>query len=153
MDSDWSNPMMLITCYDAIGDQAKMRQSARTALDRAERALARDPTNGTALAVGAYSLAMFGEEERAREWIRRALLLDPDNLTMRYNLACTIVRQLGDIDETLETLKPFFERMNSSTLMRHAEVDPDLDPIRDHPRFKEMLSAAKERLRLETAAE
>ncbi len=146
MDSDWSNPMMLITCYDSIGDKEQMRKAAQTALERAERAITQDPTNGTALAVGAYSLAMFGEEERAREWIRRALLLDPDNLNMRYNLACTIVRQLGDIDETLDTLGPFFERMHSTTLMRHAEIDPDLDPIRDNPRFKEMLASAKQRL-------
>jgi len=153
MDSDWSNPMMLITCYDAVGEQAKMREAARTALERAERAIVQDPTNGTALAVGAYSLAMFGEEDRAREWIRRALLLDPDNLNMRYNLACTIVRQLGDINETLNTLRPFFERLNSSTIMRHIEVDPDLGPIREDPRFKEMLAAAKERLGIHTAAE
>ena len=146
MDSDWSNPMMLITCYDSIGNKEQMRNAARTALERAERAIRQDPTNGTALAVGAYSLAMFGEEERAREWIRRALLLDPDNLNMRYNLACTIVRQLGDINETLETLEPFFARINSTTLMRHVEVDPDLDPIREEPRFKEMVAAAKQRL-------
>lgn len=98
------------------------------------------------MAVGAYSLAMFGDRERAREWIRRALLFDAENLNMRYNLACTIVRQLGDIDETLNTLEPFFERVNSSTIMRHIEVDPDFDPIRENPRFKEMLASAKQRL-------
>lgn len=152
MDSDWSNPMMLITCYDSIGDKAQMRKAAQTALERAERAIAQDPTNGTALAVGAYSLAMFGEEERAREWIRRALLLDPDNLSMRYNLACTIVRQLGDVDETLNTLRPFFERLNSATLMRHIEVDPDMDPVRNDPRFQQMISSAKQRLGLTAAA-
>jgi adenylate cyclase len=123
-----------------------MRTAAQTALERVERALAKDPTNGTAMAVGAYSLAMFGDRERAREWIRRALLFDAENLNMRYNLACTIVRQLDDIDEALETLRPFFEDVNSTTLMRHLEVDPDLDPIRQTPRFKEMLAAAKKRL-------
>ena len=146
MDTDWSNPMMLITCYDSVGDKAQMRKAAQTALERAERAIAQDPSNGTALAVGAYSLAMFGEEERAREWIRRALLLDPDNLTMRYNLACTIVRQLGDVDETLNTLGPFFERINSTTLIRHIEVDPDMDPVRSDPRFQDMIGSAKKRL-------
>jgi adenylate cyclase len=153
MDSDWSNPMMLITCYDAIGDKGQMRAAARTAVDRAERALAKDPTNGTAMAVAAYSHAMFGEPERAREWIRRALLLDPDNLQMRYNLACTILRQLGDLDEALNTLAPFFEIVSSTTIMRHLEVDPDLDPLRDHPRFNEMLAAAKKRLGIESSAD
>jgi adenylate cyclase len=145
--------MMLVTCYDSMGDKAQMRKSARLALDRVEKAIGQDPTNGTALAVGAYALAMFGDPDRAREWIRRALLLDPDNLNMRYNLACTIVRQLGDIEETLSTLEPFFEKVNSSTIMRHIEVDPDIDPVRSHPRFQEMLSAAKQRLGSGTAAE
>jgi hypothetical protein len=30
--------------------------------------------------------------------------------------------------------------------MRHIEVDPDLDPVRDAARFKEMFVAAKQRL-------
>ena len=144
--------MMLITCYDSIGDKTKMRKTAQTALERVERAVAKDPTNGTALAVGAYSLAMFGEEDRAREWIRRALLLDPENLNMRYNLACTIVRQLGDVDETITTLGPFFEQVNSATIMRHIEVDPDMDPLRSDPRFQQMLASAKERLAMAEAA-
>jgi adenylate cyclase len=146
VDTDWSNPMMLITSYDSIGDKAKSRAATRTTLDRVEQAVAKDPTNGTALAVGAYALAMFGEEDRARDWVRRALLLDPDNLNMRYNLACTIIRQLGDIDETLKVLGPFFERNNSMTLMRHMEADPDFDPIRNEPRFTQMFNSAKQRL-------
>jgi hypothetical protein len=32
------------------------------------------------------------------------------------------------------------------THVRHAEVDPDLEPLRDDPRYKEMLAAAKQRL-------
>jgi adenylate cyclase len=152
-DTDWSNPMMLITCYDSVGDKAKGRAATRTTLERVEQAVAKDPTNGTALAVGAYALAMFGEEERARDWVRRALLLDPDNLNMRYNLACTIVRQLGDIEETLKTLTPFFERCNSTTLMRHMEVDPDFDPIRQEPRFQKMFNSARQRLGMSAVAQ
>jgi adenylate cyclase len=152
MESDWSNPMMLITSYDSIGDEGSARRAAKTALERAERALAKEPTNGTALAVGAYSLSMFGDKERAREWMQRALLLDPDNLNMRYNLACTIIRQIGDFEEAITVLQPFFERLSSATLMRHLEVDPDLDPIRDDPRFKTMIATARERIELAGAA-
>jgi adenylate cyclase len=146
MDTDWHNPLMLSTCYQATEDSAGIQRAAKLTFERTERAVKSDPTNGTALAGGAYSLAMFGETERAREWTRRALLLDPDNLNMRYNLACTILRQLGDPDDAIEILGPFFERLNSTTLMRHLEVDPDLDPLRDDPRFSMMVAAAKKRL-------
>jgi len=146
MDTDWHNPSMLITCYNSTGEDALLRKAAKTALERAERAIAKDPTNGPALAVGASALCMFGDEERARDWIRRALLLDPDNLSMRYNLACSLARELGDPKGALETLKPFFEKVNSQMHIRHLEVDPDLDPIRKDGLFKEMLAAAKTRL-------
>jgi adenylate cyclase len=145
-ETDWHNLLMVSTCYQATGNQAGINKAAQMTIERTERAVTNDPTNGTALAAGAYALAMFGHAERAREWTRRALLLDPDNLTMRYNLACTMIRQLGDSDEALDALGPFFDKMNSTTWIRHIEADPDLDPVRDHPRFKEMLESAKERL-------
>ena len=91
---------------------------------------------------------MFGDEERARDWIGRALLLDPDNLSMRYNLACSLANELGDPEGAMDTLRLFFEKVNSPMHIRHLEVDPDLDDIRDDPRFKDMVADAKERLGL-----
>jgi adenylate cyclase len=146
MKTDWNSPMMLVTCYSAAGDTAKVRESARSAIERAERAIAQDPTNGTALGGGAYCLAASGDEDRARDWIRRSLLLDPDNLSMRYNVACTLALKLRDVDGALETLAPYLAKVTSATRIRHAEADPDLDPIRGDPRFTKMLSAAKQRL-------
>ena len=89
---------------------------------------------------------MFGDEERAREWIKRALLLDPDNLSMRYNLACSLARELHDPEAAIETLQLFFDKVNSPLHIRHLEVDPDLDDIREDQRFKDMLVGAKQRL-------
>jgi adenylate cyclase len=153
METDWHNLLMLSTCYQSIGDAAGIQRAAQLTIERTQRAVTSDPTNGTALAAGAYALAMFGQTDRAREWTRRALLLDPDNLTMRYNLACTMIRQLGDSGDALEVLRPFFDRMNSATWLRHIEFDPDLDPIRDDPRFKEMFAAAKERLGMQAVVQ
>jgi adenylate cyclase len=152
MESDWHNPSMLITCYNSTGDTTAVNRAAKIALERAERAIAQDPTNGPALAVGASALSMFGEEERARDWIGRALLLDPDNLSMRYNLACSLARELGDPEAAMETLQLFFEKVNSPMHIRHLEVDPDLDDIRGDPRFVAMLADAKQRLGMPAAA-
>ena len=148
-DSDWHNAVMLVTCYLGIDDRAQMLKSAEMVRERVQRAISMDPTNGTALASGAYSLAMLGEIERSREWMRRALLLDPDNLVMRYNAACCLLRQIGDAEDALKTLDPFFQKVTSTTWIWHAEADPDFEPIREDPRFREMIASAKKRLGIE----
>lgn len=152
MDMDFNSSAMLITCYNSLGDPSKARQAAKITLERAEKTIAKDPTNCSALAMGASALTAFGEKERAREWVRRALLLDPDNLMVRYNLACSLALELDDSEGALEALQPFFENVTSKTIMRHLEVDPDLDPVRNDPRFTKMLAGAKKRLGITDAA-
>ena len=101
VSSDYYNPAMLMTCYLALGDIDATKRAARLALERSERSLASEPTNGSAIANGAFALAMLGEDDRAREWIERGLLLDPENLSMRYNMACTLAVALKDDDLAL----------------------------------------------------
>ena len=81
--------------------------------------------------------------------MERALLVDPDNITMRYNFVCALANYFKDKDAALEMLRPALEQMGTG-MINHAKVDPDLDPIRDDPRFKEMLAAAEERVSPET---
>ena len=152
-DTDWHNALMLITCYEAIGDQTNFLKAAATARERVQRAITMDPTNGTALASGAHALAALGDRDRAREWMRRALLLDPDNLVMRYNCACTTLRRFADKEEAMNTLEPFFSMVTSTTWIWHAEADPDLEAIREMPRYKEMVASAKHRLGMAETAE
>ena len=65
----------------------------------------------------------------------------------RYNLACALVVRLKDTERAMEVLGPYFEHTIPDQI-RHVEADPDMNPIRDDPRFKTMLAAAKERLGL-----
>ncbi|MGA9796529.1 MAG: adenylate/guanylate cyclase domain-containing protein [Rhizomicrobium sp.] len=152
METDFNSPLMLMTCYRAIGNSADTLRVARIALSRAEKTLAQDQNNGAAVASGADALAALGERERAREWINRALLIDPDNMNMRYNFACTMVTQVKDFDMALEMLGPVFAKWNVG-FIKHAKADPDLDTIRDDPRFKAMLAAAEARVAKEAENE
>ena len=152
MDTDWRNAAMLVCCYRAAGDGAGAREAAKMAVTRIENLLAKDPTNCSALAMGASSLATLGERERAQDWVRRALLLEPDNLMGRYNIACTLSLDLGDKEGAIDALQPYFEGTTSPTEVRHAEVDPDLQPIRDDPRFNSMVADAKKRLGISESA-
>jgi adenylate cyclase len=149
MNTDHNSPSMLACCYRATGQTASMEAAARMTLERAESAVTKDPSNSHALAAGVGALAIFGEEERAKEWIQRGLLLDPDNLSMRYNLACTLSAELNDDEGALDVLEPFFNRVTSAAHIKHLEADPDFEPVRNHARFREGLAKAKERLGLE----
>ena len=146
MNTDHNSPSVLTCCYRSLGQAVAMEAAARMTLERAESALVRDPANSHALAAGVGALAVFGEDERAKEWIQRGLLLDPDNLSMRYNLACTLSAELNDHEGALDVLDPFFDRVTSAAHIKHLEADPDFEPIRDHPRFRQQLAKAKERL-------
>jgi adenylate cyclase len=146
VSSDYYNPVMLMTCYIALGDEEASKRAARLTFERAERALGAEPTNGSAIANGAYALAVLGEGDRAREWIERGLLLDPENLAMRYNMACTLTAALHDDEAALDVIQAYFETVNTASQIKHTEVDPDFIRIRHNARFTEMLVATKVRL-------
>jgi adenylate cyclase len=98
-----------------------------------------------AMGYGVGALAILGEPDRCRDWIRRALLIDPDNQTMRYDFACALGAHLGDIDGALDLLGPSLAQVTRADL-DWAKVDPDMDALRDDPRFQAMIAAAEARL-------
>ncbi len=145
VETDFRSAGMAVSCYNANGDKEGARRAARRALERCEKIVAAEPDNGSAMGFAVGALAALGETERAKEWAERALLLDPDNINLRYNFACTLITDLHDYDAALDLLDPRFETM-SIEVLNWVRTDPDLDPVRDHPRFKTMLAAAEARL-------
>jgi len=145
METDLNSGSMLLTCYTALGNSQGARRVAQITLTRTEKTLAQDPNNGAAMAYGANALAALGEAERAKDWMNRALLIDPDNMNARYNFACQMAAHLKDSDAALKLLAPVFETL-AIGFLNHAKADPDLDLLRDDPRFKAMVAAAEARL-------
>jgi adenylate cyclase len=132
MESDFHAWGMLLTGYRAAGDEARLRHAAAKTVEQARRALAQDPSNGSALGLVANGLALLGEHERAQEWIERALLIDPDNLNTRYNFACVLANELGDSAAALDLLIPALGACGR-LMIQHALTDPDLDSLRGDP--------------------
>ena len=145
VETDVNSACMLLTCYTAIGDLEGTRRSAQLALTRAEGVLAHDANNGAVTGYSAYALTAMGETERAKQRMARALLIDPDNLNMRYNFACALSVHLHETDAALDMLGPVLANI-AAGFLHHAKVDPDLDPLREDPRFKAMMVEAEERL-------
>ena len=144
--TDTGAPMMLISCYVALGDAENARRIAWVVLERAEQAVARDRSNGNALGAGVAALAALDEADRAKDWMRRALLIDPDNLLMRYNFSCTLARSMGDDPEAVLAMLGQALGRDTGRLVTAASADPDFAGLRGDPRFQAMLSAAEARL-------
>src|SRR5262249_38032916 len=135
---------MAVQVYEAKGDQAGAKSAARRALGRIEKIIAAEPDHGTATSFGVAALVPLGETDRALEWAEHALLLDPDNLNLHYNLACSMAKA-GHTDRALELLAGVLKRAQPEGL-RWIKVDTDLDSIRNDSRFQAMIAAADARL-------
>ncbi|HTG77241.1 MAG TPA: TIR domain-containing protein [Steroidobacteraceae bacterium] len=129
--------------YVAKGDYAGAREAAKHALARIEKVIAAEPDHGRALGYGAGLLAILGEAERAKEWIERGTLVDPNNTILHFNFVCALAR-LGERDAAVELSSRFIDKASPGMLMWF-DNDTDLDPLRDHPRFMEIMRKAKAR--------
>ena len=113
-------------------------------MKRVETIIAAEPDHGTALSYGVTALISIGEKERAMEWIERAMLLDPNNINLQYNLCCSYVN-LGEFDKAIDLLETVLPKLQPSALV-WMTTDNDLDPIRGIPRFQKMFAAAQTRI-------
>ena len=144
MEPDAYRPAgMVVQVYEAIGDVEGMQRAARRSLERCEKLLRVEPDHGGALGFLVNALADLGETERAREWAKRAVLFDPDNARLHYNLACAMAKL--DAEAACDLLDGISARINRGW---HGwmEVDNSLDPIREHPRFKAFHAGVAARL-------
>jgi len=145
METDYWACGMIMSAYKVKGDAENVRRAAQRALARTEKIIAQDPNNGSAMGFAIDALATLGEVDRAKELMKRALLLDPGNINMRYNLACMTLVQLHDPAGCLDMLEPLFKEISWS-LLNWTKADADLDSVRDHPRFKTLIAATEARL-------
>jgi adenylate cyclase len=136
---------MMGTVYSALGDQEAARRAARRLVGRAEAIVARAPDNCNIISWLVAALGLLGEYESAREWIDRALILDPNDFNMRYNFACALARELSEHEFALDLLEQSFREASEASL-NWVKADPDMDPLREHPRFKKMMADAEARL-------
>lgn len=145
MDTDVNSAMMLASSYRALGDTAGRLRAAAVAVQRADAVLVHDQNNVGVIAYSANALSAAGEAERAKARMNRALLVDPDNVNMRYNFACGLCVYQHDNDAALDMLEPVFPRITGD-LLRYLQADPDFDSLREDPRYLAMVEAAEARL-------
>jgi adenylate cyclase len=146
MRTEHDSATMLMACCAAIGNSVGLRNAALAAVGRAEHLIISDPANGSAFASGAYGFAVLGEEERARKWMRKALAVDPGNLSMRYTVAAAMVSCLNEQDQAVEVLEPFIESIRFPAHLALIERDPRWAAMRDKDAFQSLLGRARKRV-------
>ena len=151
MEADYHTLGMLECCYRGLGDREAQRDAARRGFERVEKALESNPRDAAAVGNGAMCLAVLGEKERAKEWAKRAMALEPENYILRYNMACSFVTDLGDPERALDLIEDSLTHLGRDHV-RHTQADPDIASLHDHPRFKQMIADAKKRLNYEETA-
>ena len=73
---------------------------------------------------------------KAREWAKRAVAMEPEDSAVLYNVAC-VYTQLGLKDSAIDCLEQAIK--NGFGHWEWIEHDSDLDALRDHARFKNLM--------------
>ena len=92
--------------------------------------------------LGSGALVELGETERAKEWISRAMAIDPDDYVAQYNAACCYT-QLGDIDTALDLLERCLPNLGHEK-QNWSKYDSELDPLRNHPRYQKIFELIRQ---------
>jgi serine/threonine protein kinase/Tfp pilus assembly protein PilF len=134
---DYQAPSMLAMVYDGQGRVVEAQAAHRRSIRVIEKHLERHPDDARALYLGATDLCQLGEKGRSLEWARMALAIDPEDAGILYNVACVYSLQ-GLPAESLDCLERAL--VHGFWYKRWAEHDPDLNSIRQLPRFKELMA-------------
>jgi adenylate cyclase len=128
---------MLVMIYRSIGREREIETVARKLIERAESELTVHPENPRPAYLGAAALIALGERDRARDWLSRAMAIDPDDVLTQYNVACGFSK-LGEFEHAFDLLERLLPHANHET-KSWVKFDSDLDGLRNQPRYARVL--------------
>jgi adenylate cyclase len=134
-------PLTLLSeLYLAIGDPQRSVTAARSCITRIEEAFGAEPEIAEVLAMGAATLVYLNDYERAERWADRAVRVDPDSYTVRYNVACSFA-VIGKLDRSQEYLEIAFSRTPRARgwLLGNARQDSQLNSLRERADFQDLM--------------
>jgi non-specific serine/threonine protein kinase len=134
---DYQAVSLLVGVYHGLGRPVEAATTQQRALQLIARHIDNHPDDPRALYLGAGILARIGENERAYDWARRALAIEPEETSILYNVAC-VYALLGRTEDAISCLGKMME--HGTFYKNWAAKDSDLDSLRSDPRFQALLS-------------
>jgi serine/threonine protein kinase/Flp pilus assembly protein TadD len=134
---DYQAVSLLVGVYHGLGREAEAESTERRALRLTEKHVELHPDDARAWYLGATILVRMRDSKRGFEWARRALEIDPEEMSILYNVAC-VYSLLGRTEEALSCLEKVME--HGTFYKNWAAKDSDLDALRSDPRFQALLS-------------
>ncbi len=122
---------------EALGRKEAALAAYERALRIAEKHMDLNPDDPRAATMRAVALCRTGRLEEGLEWAQRALAIDPEDASVRYNVACLYALE-GKSEEAIGCLEDAIDAGFGSR--DWIANDPDLASLRDHPRFKALMS-------------
>jgi adenylate cyclase len=135
--TDYRSPVHARKALNALGRREEGLAYARLGLKRAEEAMRQHPDSPDPAQQAAVCLAALGDRDRARDCMARALTIDADDVSGRFNWIC-VHALLGDLDRAFQVLAEWLPRVG---VLERAWIrqDSDIEPLRGDPRYRELL--------------
>jgi len=119
----------------ALGRDEEAKTAYRQAVEAIKKHLELNPDDARAVTIGAGALSRIGERKTGLEWADRAIAIEPNDGGVRYNVACVYALG-GEKDKAIACLE---HAVQAGFAHRDwVENDPDLDSLRDDPRFQSL---------------
>jgi len=135
---------LLIQMYRSLGRDSETKAAARKTVELAERELVLHPEDPRPAIAGALALLELGEKDRAKEWTTRAQAIEEEDPICVYNIACVNGR-LGEFDAAFDLLDRVIRSSDRQFWKDWIENDSDLDGLRNHPRYPQLVALLNER--------
>lgn len=135
---DYQSVLLQAQLYTSLGQKDKALEVTREGIERVRAMLEIDPNDNRALNMGAFALLRLGKGEEATTWMWTSLKNAPMDSIIQYNGAC-FFSLAGDIKHALDCLEHCLIKVGNIS-REWLDHDSDMDNIRKHPRFAEIVS-------------
>lgn len=126
---DFQALLLAAPIHRSKGRLEESREAFSRGVVLAEKHLEQHPDNARAYVLATTALLEGDQRSKALDYAQRAIDIDPDDPSTLYNIAC-FYAQAGEPDKAMDCLEGAIHSLD------WIEHDPDLDPLRELPRFK-----------------